>query len=162
MDLPEFFRWAGKWCGLLGSGLTLLLGCLHIFLIGASIEWPQHRPITDDVQASTWRAPMFSLVPDILLETWTPFVVGLLGILAHFRDHRRLHFITESFVNYFVFNMFEGLFATIAYNGGIGILFSIVVWLAAFFSLCALIIDDGSASLDLNFKRPGKPQPSQP
>eukprot|EP01053_Blabericola_migrator_P004615 Blabericola_migrator_1__4614@NODE_2448_length_2743_cov_122_730942_g1532_i0_p3_GENE_NODE_2448_length_2743_cov_122_730942_g1532_i0NODE_2448_length_2743_cov_122_730942_g1532_i0_p3_ORF_typecomplete_len120_score17_60SNARE_assoc/PF09335_11/0_11_NODE_2448_length_2743_cov_122_730942_g1532_i015061865 len=102
MDLPEFFRKAGRWTGFIGSILTFILGCLHIFLIGASIEWPYNRPITDDVQAETWRRAMFSLVPDILLETWTPFVVGLIGVLAHFKDYKRCKFITESFVNYFV------------------------------------------------------------
>lgn len=151
MDLPEFFRRGGKWLGFLGSCLTLVLGCLHIFLIGATVHWPTGK-ITDDVQAATWRAPMFSLVPAVLLETWTPFIVGLVGIFAHFRDYKRCKVITESFVNYFMFNMFEGLFATIAYNGGLGIIFSVVVWLAALFCFCALLIDDGDASLDLNVK----------
>lgn len=47
------------------------------------------------------------------------------------------------------FTMFEGLFATIAYRGALGIIFAVPVWVSAFCSFIVVVADDDNACLNL-------------
>lgn len=148
-----------KWTGLVGSLLTFVLGIVHICDITARIYWPSNVGFITDVNRLTWRDPLFTLNPIVMLDVWTPFIFGAMGLLAHTEKAKRLEVVTESFLNYFIFNMICGLFATIGYNGGLGIIFCIPVFLAALFSGIVLIMQkDANASLKLNNKfKPGNP-----
>lgn len=69
----------------------------------------------------------------------------------HIRTHLRTHVQ--------VFQMVSGLFATIGYNGGLGVIFSIPVFVSALFSFIVLLMKkDTNASLAFNDKM----KPEQP
>lgn len=56
------------------------------------------------------------------------------------------------YFSYQAFMLFTGLFATIAYNGAVGIIFSVPVWFSCTFSFIAMVFDDDQANLNLTLK----------
>lgn len=48
--------------------------------------------------------------------------------------------------------MIMGLFATIGYRGGLGIIFSIPVWITCLFSFLAFVLCDDTADLNIAWK----------
>ncbi|EZG86781.1 putative transmembrane protein [Gregarina niphandrodes] len=151
-----FAKKGAQWVGLAGSILTMLIGCIHVFHSGAALDWPdQDVPFLTDTAKTIWRDKLFSLRPDVFVESWTPLVTGVCGVLCHVVQFPRLHCITKSYFNYFWFLMFQGLFATISYCGGLGILFGIPVFTSALLAFIGLLFDEGDASLKFNWKLGG-------
>ncbi|EZG50496.1 putative transmembrane protein [Gregarina niphandrodes] len=141
---------ATSWIGFVASCLTLLLGIFHVCNVKARIKWPSGSVI-EDVQWSTWRAPLFTFTPDMFFDVWTPFFFGLLGCLAHLSQFSLVNRIAKDFIHYFVFLMIQGLFGNIGYDGGMGIIVSGFTFLAALFSLISFFMDqEAQASLNLN------------
>lgn len=104
---------------------------------------------TRDYNRHTWRFAMFSFVPDVFVDIWTPFVMGLIAILCHFGE---FHFdwMCKSYGRFFVWNFVMALFAQIGYSGIIGIIASAFTFVCVLFSLiCAFIVKDRTASLEL-------------
>lgn len=102
---------------------------------------------------------------DFAVDHWTPVVFGFVGWLMHFESFSCARvlgsfsrFLVRPFITSFsytcnqVFNFVMGLFATIGYRGGLGIIFSIPIWICCLFSLLAYLICDDSADLNLAWK----------
>eukprot|EP01055_Gregarina_sp_Pseudo9_P000229 Gregarina_sp_Pseudo_9__228@NODE_1148_length_1837_cov_198_471079_g1074_i0_p3_GENE_NODE_1148_length_1837_cov_198_471079_g1074_i0NODE_1148_length_1837_cov_198_471079_g1074_i0_p3_ORF_typecomplete_len160_score11_81DUF4818/PF16089_5/4_8e03DUF4818/PF16089_5/0_17DUF4818/PF16089_5/4_4e03_NODE_1148_length_1837_cov_198_471079_g1074_i011091588 len=140
----------GKWIGFISSVLTVVLGIVHLVTIDASVKWPPGSDFIKDVQASTWRYPLFTFRPDDFFDIWTPFVFGVVGVMAHIKQFPNICKITKNFLRYFVFLFVVALFANLGYNGGLGIIFGAVTLLGALFSLIIFFVSDGNACLDLS------------
>eukprot|EP01054_Gregarina_sp_Poly1_P001248 Gregarina_sp_Poly_1__1247@NODE_1302_length_4433_cov_312_071461_g846_i1_p3_GENE_NODE_1302_length_4433_cov_312_071461_g846_i1NODE_1302_length_4433_cov_312_071461_g846_i1_p3_ORF_typecomplete_len159_score0_08TERT_thumb/PF17984_1/2_7e03TERT_thumb/PF17984_1/0_13SLATT_3/PF18184_1/1_6SLATT_3/PF18184_1/3_7e02DUF4818/PF16089_5/2_5e03DUF4818/PF16089_5/0_31DUF4818/PF16089_5/6_4e03_NODE_1302_length_4433_cov_312_071461_g846_i128333309 len=139
-----------RWLGLISSVCTVVLGIVHLVTIDASVRWPSGRNFIRDVQAETWRYPLFTFRPDPFFDIWTPFVFGVLGIMAHIRQFPTICKITGNFLRYFVFLFTSALFANLGYRGGLGIICGSVALLAALFALITFFACDDSACLDLS------------
>ncbi|EZG46744.1 putative transmembrane protein [Gregarina niphandrodes] len=143
---------AARWVGLSSSLLTLVLGVVHLCRQHVSIHWPSkiHAAFLDDVQQAAWRTRVFTLAPDYFLECWTPVLVGLIGVACHSNYFRLTQKVTSNFGFYFVFLMIQALFANIGYRGGLGILVSVVSFVAALLALIAGFMErSASAALQL-------------
>eukprot|EP01056_Protomagalhaensia_sp_Gyna25_P003744 Protomagalhaensia_sp_Gyna_25__3743@NODE_3364_length_605_cov_3_858657_g2820_i0_p1_GENE_NODE_3364_length_605_cov_3_858657_g2820_i0NODE_3364_length_605_cov_3_858657_g2820_i0_p1_ORF_typecomplete_len165_score2_60DUF4818/PF16089_5/4_4e03DUF4818/PF16089_5/0_03DUF4818/PF16089_5/8_5e03DUF202/PF02656_15/19DUF202/PF02656_15/95RseC_MucC/PF04246_12/64RseC_MucC/PF04246_12/52_NODE_3364_length_605_cov_3_858657_g2820_i0111584 len=140
----------GKWIGLISSVLTLVLGFVHLVTIDASVKWPSGSNFIKDVQATTWRYPLFTFRPDAFFDIWTPFVFGVVGVMAHIKQFPNICKLTKNFLRYFVFLLVAALFANLGYNGGLGIICGSVTLLAALFAVIIFFVSDGNACLDLS------------
>eukprot|EP01056_Protomagalhaensia_sp_Gyna25_P000878 Protomagalhaensia_sp_Gyna_25__877@NODE_1422_length_1850_cov_541_589729_g1147_i0_p2_GENE_NODE_1422_length_1850_cov_541_589729_g1147_i0NODE_1422_length_1850_cov_541_589729_g1147_i0_p2_ORF_typecomplete_len158_score16_54_NODE_1422_length_1850_cov_541_589729_g1147_i06731146 len=138
-----------KWTGLISSVLTLVLGLVHIIKIDARVHWPNGSFI-DDNQAGSWRWPLFTFQPDRFFDIWTPFLLGLLGVMAHIRQFPNICKLTKDFVRYFIFLFIVALFGNLGYNGGLGIIVGSVTLLAALFVLIVIFVNNENACLDLS------------
>eukprot|EP01054_Gregarina_sp_Poly1_P004616 Gregarina_sp_Poly_1__4615@NODE_246_length_10752_cov_151_576135_g216_i0_p12_GENE_NODE_246_length_10752_cov_151_576135_g216_i0NODE_246_length_10752_cov_151_576135_g216_i0_p12_ORF_typecomplete_len151_score11_15SfLAP/PF11139_8/0_0069Colicin_V/PF02674_16/1_2Colicin_V/PF02674_16/6_1e03Colicin_V/PF02674_16/7_5DUF1700/PF08006_11/4e02DUF1700/PF08006_11/0_84CbiQ/PF02361_16/2_7e02CbiQ/PF02361_16/5_7DUF202/PF02656_15/19DUF202/PF02656_15/3_2e02_NODE_246_length_10752_cov_151_576135_g216_i082978749 len=143
--LQNISRWLGFVVGL----LTLILGLVHFFDSKPRLRWPAGR-FRDDNNASSWRWTLFSFAPSIFIDNWTPAVFGVVGLVAHFGKHAGpCGFVTKDFLSYAIFLLIVALFANLAYNGGLGIIFSIVSFLATLLCFITAFSQQDSASLDL-------------
>lgn len=132
-----------KWFGFVSSVLVLILGFVHVCSSKAYIRFPHHPwKFCDDLALITWKLPLFSLDPNLFFDHWTPMVMGLIGTFIQFEMFGCPQ-ILGSMLKYFIWNMFLGLFGCIGYRGGLGILFSIPVWVTCLLTLiCHFICDD--------------------
>ncbi|EZG46748.1 putative transmembrane protein [Gregarina niphandrodes] len=134
---------------ILASLLTLVVGLIHVLQKKPRVHWPDK--FTDDLNAATWRATMFSLAPLVLVDNWTAVAMGIWGLLAHMKQAGSfLGAPTVDMLNAGVYLVIMGLWATIAYAGGIGVIFSCVTFLGALVCLILAFVDNQSASLALN------------
>lgn len=140
---------SARWIGAISSVLTFVLGIVHIVTYPASVSWPDGG-FLDDVNAWSWRS-LFTFAPSVIATQWTPLLFGILGILMHM-DKKYLQWGTATFAHYFVFNFVKGLFADIAYAGGLGIIFSVVTWITCLLCLICYFLADENASLGLTVR----------
>lgn len=132
---------------LLASILTLVAGLIHVFQRRPKISWPDH--FIDDVNMVKWRAVMFSLAPSVFIDNWTAVVLGLWGVLSHMKNAGSiLGAPTIDFLNGGIFLLIMALWGTIAYAGGIGIIFSCFSFLGSLTCLILAFVDNKQASLE--------------
>eukprot|EP01057_Protomagalhaensia_wolfi_P001933 Protomagalhaensia_wolfi_Nauph_80__1932@NODE_2211_length_1167_cov_818_861702_g1725_i0_p1_GENE_NODE_2211_length_1167_cov_818_861702_g1725_i0NODE_2211_length_1167_cov_818_861702_g1725_i0_p1_ORF_typecomplete_len157_score4_92DUF2627/PF11118_8/27DUF2627/PF11118_8/6_1_NODE_2211_length_1167_cov_818_861702_g1725_i075545 len=87
-----------RWLCFIASILTFALGIVHIVDTKPRLHWPP-RGFADDNNASSWRYTLFTFMPSTFVDLWTPFVLGLAGIFAHFANVSRLvGFLTHDFL----------------------------------------------------------------
>ncbi|KAL8440513.1 hypothetical protein Efla_007245 [Eimeria flavescens] len=107
----------------------------------------------DDYNRDSWRFAMFSFVPDVFVDIWTPFVMGMISILCHF-DEFGFTWMSKTYAHLFAWNFVLALFGQIGYSGVIGIIASSVTLLCTLFCLiCAFIVDDKSPKLGLKTRK---------
>lgn len=141
-----------RWLCFIASILTAVLGVVHLVDSKARLHWPgSGQKFHDDaVNQVTWRYNLFTLMPTIFVDNWTPLVLGLAGTAAHFEDvGHGISFLTKDFLTAAIFQLICALFADLAYNGGLGIIFSIFAFAASLFGFVTAFSDEDSASLEL-------------
>lgn len=107
---------------------------------------------TTDFNQYPWRFAMFSFVPDVFVDIWTPFVMGMISILCHFKEFN-FDWMCRTYVHFLVWNLTMALFGQIGYCGIIGIIASSFTFLCCLLCLiCAFLTKDRSAKLDLGQK----------
>eukprot|EP00917_Polyrhabdina_sp_WS-2016_P031865 GHVP01068003.1.p1 GENE.GHVP01068003.1~~GHVP01068003.1.p1 ORF type:complete len:317 (+),score=28.53 GHVP01068003.1:751-1701(+) len=140
--------------GFAASICIFLIGIFNILNSQAKLTWPSSF-FDDDVNKSQWRYRLFTFVPDIFFDIWTPVVFGFFGIVAHFKSITKFHLFTKpinsSFLGFFGFHLISFLFAGIGYAGGFGIIMAPLSALVALLSLILVFIHNTEASLQLNF-----------
>ena len=95
-----------------------------------------------------WRSSVFSLVPDVFVDNWTPLIFGIIATLQCI-DGFQSNWVSGSMLKALIFNVVMMLFACFGYSGQAGIVIGFVQALAGFFILIALFI-----------KIPGYPYPT--
>ncbi|PHJ23712.1 transmembrane protein, partial [Cystoisospora suis] len=74
-----------KWLGLITGMLTLVLWAIHVYDKKVSASLPVgDADFFEDINLSSWRNTLFSFNPDVFVDAWTPFIMGLMAILMHF------------------------------------------------------------------------------
>ena len=108
---------------------------------------------TKDYNRGTWRLAMFSFAPDVFVDIWTPFVMGIISILCHFGEFG-LEWMCKTYAHFFVWNFVHALFGQIGYSGVVGIIASSLTLLCTLFSLiCAVLVREQSAKLMLTQRK---------
>eukprot|EP01055_Gregarina_sp_Pseudo9_P000228 Gregarina_sp_Pseudo_9__227@NODE_1148_length_1837_cov_198_471079_g1074_i0_p4_GENE_NODE_1148_length_1837_cov_198_471079_g1074_i0NODE_1148_length_1837_cov_198_471079_g1074_i0_p4_ORF_typecomplete_len156_score24_27DUF4064/PF13273_6/35DUF4064/PF13273_6/43_NODE_1148_length_1837_cov_198_471079_g1074_i05551022 len=138
-----------RWLCLISSVLTAVLGIVHLIDTKARIYWPSGK-FHEDLNKSTWRDMLFTFRPNTFVDCWTPLVLGLAGTAAHFEGvGGGISFLTKDFLTAAIFQLICAFFADLAYNGGLGILFSIFAFAASLLGFVAAFTDEDNASLEL-------------
>lgn len=135
-----------RWVGFVSGVLTVLLWCFQLSSTSPSISIGSD-PLAD-VNKASWRMQLFSFVPSVFIDVWTPFVMGAMTLMAHFSSFQ-LDFLTVNFAHYFLWSMLMALFGNIGYAGVVGIVVASVTLLASLLSLICAILYEGTASLKL-------------
>lgn len=142
--LARVTSWLGFACGILSLVVFLFLmrtvsPRIHVY----------NDHFTKDYNRGSWRLAMFSFIPDVFVDIWTPFVMGMISILCHFGEFQ-LDWMCRSYGHFFVWNFVMALFGQIGYSGIIGIICSSFTFLCTLLSLvCACVVKDQSAKLYL-------------
>lgn len=133
------------------------LGCGIFSLVVFFFMVPSRKPrilmfpdqFTDDFNRHPWRLAMFSFVPDVFVDIWTPFVMGLISIMCHFKEFE-VDWMCKSYGHYFIWNFIMALFGQIGYAGVVGIIASSFTLLCSFLCLiCCLVCKEDSPKLEL-------------
>lgn len=135
-----------RWLGFVSGVLTVILWCFQLSSTSPTISIGSD-PLAD-VNKATWRMQLFSFVPSVFIDVWTPFVMGAMTIMSHVASFH-LDFLNVNFAHYFIWSMLMALFGNIGYAGVVGIVVATVTLLAALLSLICAILYDGTASLKL-------------
>eukprot|EP00914_Ancora_sagittata_P005332 GHVO01010999.1.p1 GENE.GHVO01010999.1~~GHVO01010999.1.p1 ORF type:complete len:128 (+),score=9.28 GHVO01010999.1:175-558(+) len=102
---------------------------------------------------ATWRFTLFSFVPEVFVDVWTPFVMGGIAMLAHFETWEKpLKWQTRSFINMGLYHCVTALFGCMGYAGGVGAVFCCFSWMVVFLGIVMYIWEDDDACLRLNWK----------
>lgn len=142
--LAKVTSWFGLACG--------VLSLVVFFFLMPSVSPRVHvykHSFTSDYNRHTWRFAMFSFVPDVFVDIWTPFVMGMISIMCHFGEFN-FDWMCKSYGHFFVWNFVMALFGQIGYSGIIGIIASAFTFVCTLLSLiCAFLVKDQSAKLGL-------------
>lgn len=146
----KLFAQITSWLGFICGCLTLVVWCFLLPAVSPRIN-VSSRDFIKDVNKETWRLAVFSFAPEVFIDFWTPFVMGVISILCHL-DRFKLDWICKSFLQFFLWNFILALFGNIGYSGGIGIIVASFTLLTTLLSLlCVFVCDkDQSASLHLS------------
>ncbi|PFH37509.1 hypothetical protein BESB_039670 [Besnoitia besnoiti] len=136
-----------KWLGFICGILTVILWCFQLSSARPSIS-VSDSDFLADVNKGNWRMALFSFVPNVFVDIWTPFVMGAVSILCHVRMFH-LEFITVNFAHFFAWNFIMALFGNIGYAGGVGIIVASFTLLTTLLSLICIIVCNENASLQL-------------
>eukprot|EP00922_Rhytidocystis_sp_ex-Travisia-forbesii_P027971 GHVS01041049.1.p1 GENE.GHVS01041049.1~~GHVS01041049.1.p1 ORF type:complete len:354 (-),score=79.43 GHVS01041049.1:600-1661(-) len=164
------------WVCFTSSLLTILLGFVVIFASGASIHWPTTVAIVDtvtlhssatpsfssfpsssssafltDVNQLYWRQRLFSFTPSVLIDKFTPLLMGILSLLIHTHPftYQPVRTLTLSFARLFGWTLCVALWGNLGYAGGLGIVVGTVTLLASLLCFISMWACDGPASLNL-------------
>ncbi|CDJ65023.1 hypothetical protein, conserved [Eimeria necatrix] len=135
-----------RWVGFVSGVLTIILWCFQLSSTSPSISIGSD-PLKD-VNKITWRMQLFSFVPTVFIDIWTPFVMGACTLLAHFPSFN-LSFINVNFAHYFIWSFLMALFGNMGYAGVVGVVVASVTLLSSLLSLICAFLYDGTASLNL-------------
>lgn len=135
-----------RWLGFVSGVLTIILWCFQLSSTSPSISIGCD-PLAD-VNKSSWRMQLFSFVPSVFIDVWTPCVMGVMTIMSHVSSFR-LDFLNVNFAHYFIWCLIMALFGNIGYAGVVGIIVASITLITSFLSLICAIVYDGSASLKL-------------
>jgi len=117
----------------------LFLGVFRVVASGAHLLWNNYNAVTDSNFVS-WRVPLFSLIPDVLADSWTPLAMGCLGVLFHIKNAPRIEWFCAKYWRFFIYHFVMGMVGCIGYVGNLGILFSSVVFLACLMQFVAAFL----------------------
>ncbi|KAL8447462.1 hypothetical protein Emed_004416 [Eimeria media] len=135
-----------RWVGFVSGILTVLLWCFQLSSTSPSITIG--KDVLADVNKQSWRMQLFSFVPSVFIDVWTPFVMGAMTIMSHMSSFH-LDFLNVNFAHYFLWSFVMALFGNIGYAGVAGIVVASITLLAALLSLICAVLYDGTASLKL-------------
>lgn len=130
----------------LGSIATLMLGFLYLVLRleEMRLEISDCGFVQADCNVS-WRG-LFTLRPEVLLDVWTPMLIGTMGSSIHVHS-MRFNFLFEwllpiNYVQYAVFMLVSALFAAVGYCGQLGLMVGAFCLVAAFMCILARLMGD--------------------
>ena len=86
--------------------------------IGHNLVWSEKSRGVYDWNFK-WRADVFTLKPDALVDLWTPFVLGVIGMLAYFG--KPIEIFQTTWLNVLGFYLFVALYGQFGYAGNFGV-----------------------------------------
>lgn len=135
-----------RWVGFVSGVLTILLWCFQLSSTSPSISIGDD-PLAD-VNKSSWRMQLFSFVPSVFIDVWTPFVMGAMTVMSHIASFH-LDFMSVNFAHYFIWSVLMALFGNMGYAGVVGIVVASITLLSSLLSLICAFLYEGTASLKL-------------
>uniref|UniRef100_A0A7S4Q1V2 Transmembrane protein n=1 Tax=Alexandrium monilatum TaxID=311494 RepID=A0A7S4Q1V2_9DINO len=113
------------WVCLIGSFLTLVEGLIYLIAKIADLElhWEHCDFFKTDCNRG-WRT-VFTFNPLVLLDLWTPIILGCIGMAIHMKPSLKFTRVTNYMV-YAAFMLVTTLFGNFGYVGKFGILVGIV------------------------------------
>jgi hypothetical protein len=97
-----------------------------------------------------WRT-VFTLNPFILLDVWTPVILGGIGVCIHLKDLKFPY--VSNYAQYALFMLVTSLFANVGYVGQLGIIIAVLSATGALLcSIASLIGESTLKTLDLGLK----------
>eukprot|EP00918_Siedleckia_nematoides_P047186 GHVU01103361.1.p1 GENE.GHVU01103361.1~~GHVU01103361.1.p1 ORF type:complete len:234 (-),score=21.97 GHVU01103361.1:59-760(-) len=139
-----------SWFCLIASCLVVVVGFFRIFVSGAELHWNHKDFINDGPPKYGWRQKLFTFVPDILADAWTPAFMGTIGVFFHFKSAPlKLAMFCSDWWRFFGYHFVMALFGCMGYAASLGILCASFVLLATLLALVAAIICKCSPCLDL-------------
>mmetsp|Transcript_89348 Transcript_89348/g.273622 ORF Transcript_89348/g.273622 Transcript_89348/m.273622 type:complete len:156 (-) Transcript_89348:81-548(-) len=110
----------------LASALTLILGIVYVILkLGHVHVGFRNCSFVEAECNAQWRSA-FSLAPNVLLTTWAPVLLGILGLSVHVYSLRLNDFFTwllpTNYVQYSFFMLATALFGNFGYCGQFGVI----------------------------------------
>eukprot|EP00928_Gymnodinium_smaydae_P013325 TRINITY_DN14870_c0_g3_i1.p1 TRINITY_DN14870_c0_g3~~TRINITY_DN14870_c0_g3_i1.p1 ORF type:complete len:179 (+),score=23.85 TRINITY_DN14870_c0_g3_i1:71-538(+) len=135
----------------IASACTLSLGLAYIVLRIESLDFHfQKCGFFEEDCNDHWRG-IFTLRPNVLLDVWTPVLIGILGLSVHVT---RLRFcqcfawvLPADYVQYAVFMFVTALFANVGYCGQCGIIVGAVSAFACTLCIIARLVGDGQIKM---------------
>eukprot|EP00921_Rhytidocystis_pertsovi_P009990 GHVQ01015973.1.p1 GENE.GHVQ01015973.1~~GHVQ01015973.1.p1 ORF type:complete len:179 (+),score=7.26 GHVQ01015973.1:111-647(+) len=136
-----------RYMSLVAGFLTLILGFISICARHARLTVIEGKFALDDTNKYSWRFELFSFVPSVFIDVWTPFVFGMVTVMVNFNGFN-CNFITQNFGRLFLWLFITAMFANLGYAGGIGIIFGSYTLVVTLLALIANFICDGPACLE--------------
>lgn len=126
----------------IGSICTFILGMIFLFLKieNLRLEVTDCGLFEEDCN-QPWRT-VFTLRPEILLDLWTPVIVGVLGAGIHVRS-MKVGFV-KTYVQYAIFMLITALFANFGYLGQCGVFLGAFNVLAAVLCILARLMSENA------------------
>eukprot|EP01083_Nonionella_stella_P032499 88963_1 len=127
------------------GGLTIVSGITSFG--GSAVPWDR-TACNEDIAGhsswlnSAWRARVFSLVPDVFMDNWTPLIFGLIAV-AQCIAGMQSDWISGSLLKALLFHIVMMLFACFGYAGQAGIVIGFIQAFAGFLILVAMIMSLG-------------------
>mmetsp|Transcript_108143 Transcript_108143/g.305762 ORF Transcript_108143/g.305762 Transcript_108143/m.305762 type:complete len:159 (-) Transcript_108143:50-526(-) len=117
-----------SWVALIASVCTFLQGFLYLILkiVDLRLEFGDCGFFEEDCNG-VWRS-VFTFRPSILLDIWTPLLVGLVGMALHLKSLKTKYM--TNYLQYALFMLVTALFANFGYVGGLGIILGTLSLLA--------------------------------
>lgn len=151
-DGKEILKKATGWLGIITGAFTIIVWCFLLNALGPKIKVDSDDAL-NDINKAFWRQAMFTFAPTVFFDIWTPFVMGFISILCHFRCES-LRWMCRTYFHYFIWNFALALFGNIGYAGGIGIICSALTFLVTLLCLiCIFVIRDQNPTLELSAPR---------
>lgn len=145
------FATVTSWIAFVSSCLVIVVGVFRIIASGAHLDWCD-KFIDDVCNKGDWRLRLFSFVPDVFVDVWTPMVMGIMGVCFHFKSSPfKLTMFSSNWLRFFAYHLAMCLFGSLGYSNGVGIIIGSIVALAALLSFIAIFICEQHPCLDLNF-----------
>lgn len=135
------------WLTLICGGLTVLVWCFLLPSVKATLSVADNDFLAD-VNKESFRFRIFSFVPSVFIDIWTPFVMGCISVLTQFK-HFQAQWLCKSYFRLFLWNFTVALFANLGYSGGMGIIVGSVTLCTTLLCLVMAILQDGECSLGL-------------
>mmetsp|Transcript_90711 Transcript_90711/g.234225 ORF Transcript_90711/g.234225 Transcript_90711/m.234225 type:complete len:156 (-) Transcript_90711:323-790(-) len=128
------------------SMLTLAVGVIYLILKleNASVHFYDCGFVTADCN-DPWRR-VFTLSPIVLLDLWTPVIMGLLGITIHIRSllicNIEESLLPHNYVQYGFFMLVTALCGNFGYCGKFGVLVGILSSISVFLCIMAKLMGE--------------------
>mmetsp|Transcript_105131 Transcript_105131/g.339066 ORF Transcript_105131/g.339066 Transcript_105131/m.339066 type:complete len:151 (-) Transcript_105131:16-468(-) len=116
---------AASCASFMGSLGTLLVGVVYVVKRAGDRRLPSFDKcgFMEPDCNKDWRK-VFTLQPEVLLDLWTPFVIGALGTCLHLKSPR-LTFVRD-YLQYGLFMLLTALVADVGYLGQCGMLVAVL------------------------------------
>jgi len=85
-----------------------------------------------------WR-DVFTFLPDLMVDFWTPMLFGILSFCAHI-EHTRWNLISDNWIRYAIWSILQACWGSIGYAGNLGVIVGLVNLGVAFFCILGLCI----------------------
>eukprot|EP01059_Diplonema_ambulator_P019092 TRINITY_DN3188_c0_g1_i1.p1 TRINITY_DN3188_c0_g1~~TRINITY_DN3188_c0_g1_i1.p1 ORF type:complete len:194 (+),score=37.28 TRINITY_DN3188_c0_g1_i1:42-584(+) len=140
-----------NWCP--GSSLPPNYDTNTIECIGPSLAWSTAGN-TDSVRSNLnqdWRLMMFSLQPSIVVDIWTPTVLGIFTLAGFFTKGLRINTIAQSWLAATLWLIVCMLWGQFAYAGNFGIVSGFITSVICCITLaCHFLEPDEAPSKDFS------------
>ena len=144
---------------LLATGLTSVIDnyanaapCQNGACVGPGLRW-SYNPNGDFTTGNTntpWRA-IFSLGPNTFIWIWTSVILGLISTLAHFPGFD-FRWVTGTWVNVCLWNVFAALFGAFGYAGNLGVITGFLLSLVAILAFVISQTPDAAQATSMGFQ----------
>lgn len=85
-----------------------------------------------------WR-DVFTFLPDLFVDFWTPMIFGIISVCAHV-GHTRWNLITDNWMRYAIWSVLQACWGSIGYAGNLGVIVGLANFGVAFFCILGICI----------------------